>query len=119
MASWCSRYGLILSDPRARESIEGHILKHCFAVLEEAPLRAQVPDDRPQAEGCHSGHQPGEASHVQEAEDRLQVIHCLMLHVPDIIIMHHDHNINFHVQGLRRSAEPQGRAGEDRESFPH
>merc|ERR1719458_809303 len=51
-------------------------------VLEEAPLSAQVPDDRPQAEGCHSGHQPGEASHVQEAED------CL--------------------QGLWRCSEPQG-----------
>merc|ERR1719458_610143 len=41
-------------------------------VLEEAPLSAQVPHDRPQTEGCHSGHQPGEGSHVQEAEDCLQ-----------------------------------------------
>ena len=47
-----------------------------FAVLEEAPLRAQVPNDRPQAEGSHSGHQPGEGSHVQEAEDCLQVPYC-------------------------------------------
>ena len=44
-----------------------------LAVPEEAPLRAQVPHDWPQAEGCDSRHQPGEGSHVQEAEDSLQV----------------------------------------------
>merc|ERR1712211_218017 len=56
-------------------------------------LRAQVPHDWPQAEGYDSRHQPGEGSHVQEAEDRLQ--------------------------GLRWSAEPQSREREDCEGFPH
>ena len=47
-----------------------------FSVFEEAAICAQVPDDGPEAEGCHPGHQPGEGPHVQEAEDRLQVLNC-------------------------------------------
>ena len=44
-----------------------------FSVLEEAPLCAQVPYDWTEAEGGDSCHQPGEGTHVQEAEDRFQV----------------------------------------------
>ena len=45
-----------------------------FSVLEEAPLCAQVPYDWTEAEGGHPCHQPGEGTHVQEAENRIQVL---------------------------------------------
>ena len=46
------------------------------------PISAQVPNVRPQAEGGHSGDQPGEGPHVQEAEDCLQVAeYCYQYHI--------------------------------------
>ena len=50
-----------------------------FSVLEEAPLCTQVPNDWPEVEGSYASYQPGEGSHVQEAEDRLQVLSHLLV----------------------------------------
>merc|ERR1712080_691240 len=66
--------------------------KLVFQYLKKRPSVPKCPMTG-QAEGCDSRHQPGEGSHVQEAEDRLQ--------------------------GLRWSAEPQSREREDCEGFPH
>ena len=66
------RFGLVFTV--ANQFKDACINIVLFAVPEEAPFCAQVPHDWPQAEGCHSRHQPGEGSHVQKAEDRFQVL---------------------------------------------
>ena len=68
-----------------------------------------MPNDRVEAEGCHPSHQPGKGPHVQKEKNRLQVLNVLN---NSCIFETHI------IQGLWWSTEPQGGAGEDRESFP-
>ena len=103
VASWYSRYELIF----------GFLCWNCFhcvfSVFEETSVRTQVPNDRVEAEGCHPSHQPGKGPHVQKEKNRLQVLNVLK---NSCIFETHI------IQGLWWSTEPQGGAGEDRESFP-